>query len=434
MERPKTLVKARKSSALEKRRDRMSNTVPKYRRHKQSGQGIVTLPDGLGGRRDILLGKYGTRESRSQYARVISEWSARGNQLPRKESRSGLTIAELIGRYWPWIKSYYRHADGTETKEVDGFVRALRPLNHLYGHTPAENFGPIALKTTRDLMIKGYEHPKYGAQLALARSVINQRVKRIRRMFRWAVEQELIPATVLHALEAVQGLKRGRSEVKEAKPVLPVSRAVVEDTLPLLRPMQADMVRLQLETGMRPGELVILRACDIDTRGNVWLYEVPQHKTQHHGHVRIVPIGPKGQAIIRRYLLPDTQAAIFSPARNMEERRLTLRQKRRSKVQPSQKDRRKKRPKKKPGTRYTVTTYRRGIAEAVKRHNQDKPVNEQIPHWHPHQLRHLRALELKREAGLDVARAVLGHRSPVITEHYATLDIAKGMEVMAKIG
>jgi hypothetical protein len=34
--------------------------------------------------------------------------------------------------------------------------------------------------------------------------------------------------------------------------------------------------------------------------------------------------------------------------------------------------------------------------------------------------------------GLDVARAVLGHKSPIITEHYATLDVAKAAEVMAK--
>jgi hypothetical protein len=43
-------------------------------------------------------------------------------------------------------------------------------------------------------------------------------------------------------------------------------------------------------------------------------------------------------------------------------------------------------------------------------------------------------MELKREAGLDVARAVLGHRSPVLTEHYATLDTVKAVEVMAKLG
>jgi integrase len=217
-------------------------------------------------------------------------------------------------------------------------------------------------------------------------------------------------------------------------PVKPVARVVVEDTLPLLRPMQADMVRLQLETGMRPGELVVMRPCDIDTSGPVWLYRPPSHKTAHHGHERIVPIGPKGQAIIRRYLTTDTQAYLFSPRQNMEERSVTLRLNRKTPVQPSQQDRRKMHPKRQPGDSYTTDQYRRAIAEAIERHNEDKPEPERIPHWFPHQLRHLRALELKREAGLDVARAVLGHRSPVMTEHYATLDIAKGVEVMSRIG
>ena len=103
-------------------------------------------------------------------------------------------------------------------------------------------------------------------------------------------------------------------------------------------------------------------------------------------------------------------------------------------MQPSQQNRKKARPKKKPGNRYTVTAYGRSIAEAIKRHNKGRPESEQIPHWHPHQLRHQRALELKREAGLDVARAVLGHRSPSITEMYAGLDIVVAAAVMAKIG
>jgi integrase len=255
------------------------------------------------------------------------------------------------------------------------------------------------------------------------------------------VENELVPATVLQGLQSVQGLKRGRSEARESKPVLPASRAVVEDTLPLLRPMQADMVRLQLGTGMRPGELVIMRAIDIDMAGKVWLYrpgsdqgQNGQHKTAHRGHVRIVPIGPKSQEIIRRYLVADTQAYIFNPSRNMEERSIALRLARKTKVQPSQMHRRKRKPKKKPGQLYAVTTYARAIAEAIKRHNESKPEAEHIPHWHPHQLRHTRALEIKREAGLDVARAVLGHRSPVITEMYAGLDIAAAVKVMEKIG
>src|SRR5262249_54746863 len=145
------------------------------------------------------------------------------------------------------------------------------------------------------------------------------------------------------------------TEARESKPVLPVARAVVEDTLPILRPMMADMVRLQLETGMRPGELVVMRACDLDMTGPVWLYRPSSHKTLHHGHERVVPIGQRGQGIIRRHLTTDTQAYLFSPRKLMEERAATLRASRKSKVQPSQRDRTKKRPKKKPGEVYTVT-------------------------------------------------------------------------------
>jgi hypothetical protein len=74
-------------------------SVPSYRKHRQSGQALVTLTDGLGGRKDILLGKHGTKESRVEYARVIAEWEAAGRTVPR-ESAAGfdLTIHELRRR------------------------------------------------------------------------------------------------------------------------------------------------------------------------------------------------------------------------------------------------------------------------------------------------------------------------------------------------
>jgi hypothetical protein len=55
--------------------------IPFYRLPKQSGQAIVTLSDGIGGRRDVLLGRYGTAESRVEYARVIAEWEVSGRRL-----------------------------------------------------------------------------------------------------------------------------------------------------------------------------------------------------------------------------------------------------------------------------------------------------------------------------------------------------------------
>ncbi len=77
---------------------RPRNSVPSYRLHRQSGQAVVTLPDGLGGRRDVLLGKFGTAESRQEYARVISEWEATGRRLPppsAEGSAPSLSVNEL---------------------------------------------------------------------------------------------------------------------------------------------------------------------------------------------------------------------------------------------------------------------------------------------------------------------------------------------------
>jgi integrase len=55
-------------------------------------------------------------------------------------------------------------------------------------------------------------------------------------------------------------------------------------------------------------------------------------------------------------------------------------------------------------------------------------------HWHPHQLRHTAATKIRREFGLDLARVILGHRSPQITELYAELDFGRAAEVMARLG
>lgn len=407
--------------------------VPSYRLHKASGQAIVTLSNGLGSRRDVLLGKYGTAASRAEYARVVGEWEANGRRL-QTTTAADLTIAELIERYWPVVEETYRHADGTPTSEVLQYKYTLRALRYRYGDSPAKQFGPLALKAVRQLMIDGYKHPKYGVQRPLARGVINKRVARIKHIMKWAVSNELLPAVVYHGLLTVEGLRRGRSTARETEPVKPVPRAIVEQTLPILRPTVADMVRLQLETGMRSGELVIIQPIDIDMTGPVWIYRPQRHKTEHHGHQRTIAIGPRGQQIVRKYLTTNIHAYLFAPAKDMEARKQERRARRKSKVQPSQQDRTRKGARRKPGSVYTPTAYAQSIRDAIRRHNLKSRPEEHLPHWHPHQLRHTRAAEVRRAAGLDAARAALGHRSPIVTEHYAQLDLAAAAEVMLRIG
>jgi integrase len=83
-----------------------------------------------------------------------------------------------------------------------------------------------------------------------------------------------------------------------------------------------------------------------------------------------------------------------------------------------------------------VDSYRRAIQYGIARANLERAGQgiAPIPHWHPNQLRHNAATRLRREFGLDAARAVLGHSSPAVTEVYAELDEAKAAEVMGRVG
>jgi integrase len=425
--------------------------IPSYRRHKQSGQAIVTLTDGQGERRDVLLGKYRSMESRQEYARVISEWEAAGYSLAAQDPKKDLTVTELLSLFWDFAEKHYRRPDGSPGKELDEYKFSLRSIKHFYGHTFAKEFGPLALKNIRKKLIDGWEDPKHGPQKDLARGVINQRIGRIRRVFRWAVEQELVPAAVLHALQAVGGLQRGRSEARETEPVRPVPETFVEAALPYARPAVAAMARLQLLTGMRPGEVVIMRGIDLETGGKVWFYRPGsdrgphgEHKTAWRGQGRVIAIGPRAQEILRPFLKTDLTAYLFSPADTMEavwaEKRSKKPAKKRGGKRPAHK--RKRHPQRWPGDHYAVSSYGRAITAACRladraAHENDPGIPAEqiiVPSWHPHQLRHTKATEIRREAGLDAARVVLGHRSPQVTETYAEIDTKKAAEIMAQLG
>ena len=75
----------------------------------------------------------------------------------------------------------------------------------------------------------------------------------------------------------------------------PADTKIVDATLPRLPLIVRAMVELQQATGMRPGELCIMRPADIDRSSDVWQYQPTQHKNQNREQERIVYIGPKGR-------------------------------------------------------------------------------------------------------------------------------------------
>lgn len=278
---------------------------------------------------------------------------------------------------------------------------------------------------------------------SLSRKYINDNINRIKRLFKWAVAEELTLPDVYQGLQAVDGLKRGRSEARETGPVRPVPEEHVEAIQPHVSGQVWAMVQLQLLTGMRSGEVTIMRSCDLDMTGELWLYLLARHKTEHLGHERIVEIGPRAQTVIRPFLKADLTAYLFSPAEAEKARNTRRRRRRESPMTPSQANRRRKHGRvRAPGVHYTNDSYRYAIVRACDRAEvqvkRDKGLphdNERaVPRWHPHQLRHNFATRVRKEYGLEVARILLGHRSAAVSELYAEVDRANTRGIVVKIG
>jgi integrase len=391
--------------------------LPKYRLYRPKNLGVVRI-DG----RDHYLGTHDTPESHERYRRLVAEWLAAGRVAPPTSADAPtpvetLTVGEMIVAYWRHAERYYRGRDGRPTQELNNMRDALNPLRRLYGHTPAGEFGPLALRSVRREMIRA----------GLARTTVNARINRVRRVFRWAASHELIPGSVTEKLATVEGLRRGRSEARDPEQVSPAPVEHVEAALPFMPRPVAAMVRLQLYTGCRTGEVLAMRGGDLTPGQPNWEYRPASHKNAWRGKDRTIPLGPKAQAIVKGFLKPDLDAFLFSPRDVVAELHARRSQQRRTKRTPSEETRRcQASPGEGHGRRYDRRSYRQAIVRACRKAG--------VPEWSPLQLRHTAATAIRAKYGLEAAQVILGHAKADTTEIYAERDLARAHAIAAEIG
>ena len=372
--------------------------LPSYLLHQASGQ-ARTIIDG----RTIYLGEYGSEESRRRYGEVIAEHSsgvrvdpfAKSGGASRGTNRGStaapeslLTINELVNCFMKHAGAYYVK-NGQKTAEYDCFKSAVKPMVKLYGSSPAAEFGPLALKAVRQAMIDG---PAPSPDLKRpprpwCRSFINKCVGRIRSVFRWAVENEMVEPSVLQKLEAVPPLLAGRTEAKDHAARRPVSEAHIEAVRKIVREEIRDLINLQLLTGARSGELLQLTSDMIDRTGDVWLAKLVDHKTAHQDKERVLVFGPKAKLILAKYITLAPGVKLFTCRRDSYGRAVTL------------------------------------ACDTAK-----------IARWTPHWLRHNAASRLREEYGLDVAQVMLGHSTADMTALYAHLNLKKAVKAAKEAG
>ena len=341
------------------------------------------------------------------------------------------TMSELARAYLQYCDDYYRDNTGNVTREPQDIRYTLKPLIERWADLHIHQFGPLKLIELRNHFIS----------LDWSRSLINQRIGRIKRMFKWAVSRQIVSPVVYQGLMAVEGLKQGRSGARESKPVLPVDEKLVYAIFPYTTLVVANMLELLLFTGMRPGELVIMRPCDIDRSGKIWHYKPVSHKTQYRGKERVISIGPKGQKILLPYLLREAESFCFTPADSERQRRAKLTENRKTPLSCGNTvgSKMKKMPTRKPGEVYDTNSFRKAAKYAMTACRKEirtngGDANKEMPYWTLYQLRHTAATKVRKEFGYESAGATLGHTKMSATEIYAERNQGLADEAARRLG
>ena len=253
---------------------------------------------------------------RREYARILTELAA-GNgvvttPIPAPSSlASSATTSVFVSEL---ILAYRRHAAEYYVKDGAQDVRSRHHqdgdcdvVGEMYGHSPVGEFGPLALTACQQKFI----------DQKLARSSVNKLVSRIRLMFRWGVAHQLVPESVHRALECVEGLRKGRTKAAETRKIRPVPDQIVSKASPFMPRPVAAMVQIQSFTGCRPGEIVIIRGCDLNMAGKIWEFRPAKFKTEHHEDAteRVIYIGPKAQRVLKPWLRSRLERVPVQPDR-----------------------------------------------------------------------------------------------------------------------
>lgn len=385
---------------------------PRLLRHRAKDLAYVRI-----NARQKDLGRWDSPQLSAKYDRICRDWRA-----AQGAARYALSVADITMRYQDHAAAYYRKG-GAATSEVQVITDALRPLNDLFRTLRAADIRPRQLKEyQQELIRRGW-----------ARTTINTAVGQVRRMLSWAVAEELLPVDVLTVIETFSPLKKGRSSARETRNVMALPDALIDAVLPHVSPVIRGLIEFQRFTGARPSKARLLRLCDVTTHGDVWEYRPVPHKTEHHDKQRVIMIGKKAQAVLRKFATTDLRSYLFFPDGSADAR-------------PYERTANSNAVFRACELAYDMPSELRNIRQALKGVPEDnRPVAKNwIRHqardwrrehcWSPNAIRHSFGTAARRMLGIDAARTALGHATLTATQIHAEQNIEAARGVAARIG
>ncbi|GAB4544980.1 MAG: hypothetical protein Tsb0013_02500 [Phycisphaerales bacterium] len=282
-----------------------------------------------------------------------------------------MTLLDLSDIYINHCHTEYIKPSGRQTRHAANVRSALRHLPHVHADPP--NLDELRHWIKR--MIRS----------GLSRRTINDRVSILKTLYRWSALNQLVSPSAAATVQLITGVRPGRPgdlPPRERHP--PPDEHVIATISHLPHPLKR-AVLVQRLTGMRSTEMLIMHRDNLNDFGGALVYTPREHKTQHHGHTRNVPI-PES---IRHLVTPRTHSGLVFPSRN--------------------------------GRPYSAQGYRLAVRRAAGLAG--------VEIWTPSQLRRSAATRIARNFGYEIARQVLGHRSIRMTEHYVRRDIIEAQRI-----
>jgi integrase len=397
-----------------------------------------------------------SKAARALYRNWIDrEWQAKGFVQNPEGHSANYSCTRLAAKYLRYAHRTFRK-HGRLTSHFTCVRYAMRNLRDFCGGDVAEAMDSPQLAALRDWMIEGRrKDPRDKTRtVTYLRSMktVNDYLLIIKQAFEKAREWGHVPRNVVLDLQTVKPLIRGRSKARDSKEVRPIAADVVAATVPHCSSVVAAMIQVTMFTGARPGEICIMRPCDIEIcSDDCWIYSPDEYKTEltdaGKGRRRRIALGPKAIQAVRPFLeaATSTRGYLFSPAASRAEQdraKVVEREARRNPdakpLYPSQvkriQEKKRLEPQRAPRDHYSEESFRRAIHYACSKAG--------IDHWNPNQLRHTHGTAVRRvfglvgikDQGLTAARDALGHSNTRTTEGYAEESIERAMEIARRVG
>ena len=383
---------------------------PKYcGPHNPSGKGYAWL----NGKQIYFKGRHNSRESLAEYRKFLSENFP--DLVPYSANRR--SVKWVIRKWREEHEGQLKYANMHHYKQCFKVLKEAGVLQ-----LEAARFSPKILKVVRnEMIVRGW-----------AMATINERVGRIKTMFKWAASEELVPKDVAAGLYCVSGLRASQGIAPAPRSRRAVSWEEVEAIGEHLSPTVIGMCRLQWLTGMRSENLCDISLKNVSKVGDVWLYRPVTHKNLWRGKGLAVAIGPEGQKLIMKHLAGrDEDDYVFRPIDSVMWHAL------RSEKGGYQKTREYK-------PCFTASTMRQAVIRAQARAAGLKlrgklPTVEEIAAtgwkvWTPYQLRHAAITRLALQFPMEMVKAYMGHASVETTYLYSDHNLASAKEIALKCG